>query len=411
MLNQIVKRAIKPLVPKTVLQQLDEYQFSRRYPHVLRRIQAEGLDRLAPDPGAETAIGKSLRWLCRAQDGSLTRDGGVSRHYGLREGWAASYPETTGYIIPTFLAESTRYAMLDLSERARRMLDWFTLIQFPEGGFQGGLVTHEPRIPVTFNTGQILLGLASGAAWFGEEKYLDAMHRAARWLAATQDADGCWRKFPTPFAAPGEKTYETHVSWGLFEAERVARDCGYREVGLKQVRWALRRQTKNGWFHDCCLNDCNRPLTHTIGYALRGILEAYRSSNERSFLDAAVLTGEAVMQRLGEDGSLAGRFDREWRPAVKWNCLTGSLQIAHCWLLLFEFTDEQRFLQAAKRANAFVRRTALMEGDPGVAGGIKGSHPISGGYGQYQYLNWATKFFVDSNRKELDGSDVSTGHA
>ena len=91
------------------------------------------------------------------------------------------------------------------------MLDWFTLIQFPEGGFQGGLVTHEPRIPVTFNTGQILLGLASGAVWFGEEKYLDAMHRAARWLAATQDADGCWRKFPTPFAAPGEKTYETHV--------------------------------------------------------------------------------------------------------------------------------------------------------------------------------------------------------
>ena len=78
------------------------------------------------------------------------------------------------------------------------------------------------------------------------------------------------------------------------------------------MRWALRRQTKNGWFHDCCLNDCNRPLTHTIGYALRGILEAYRSSNERSFLDAAVLTGEAVMQRLGEDGSLAGRFDREW---------------------------------------------------------------------------------------------------
>jgi hypothetical protein len=29
-------------------------------------------------------------------------------------------------------------------------------------------------------------------------------------------------------------------------------------------------------------------------------------------------------------------------------------------------------------------------------GGIRGSFPAYGGYGTYQFLNWAAKFFVDA---------------
>jgi hypothetical protein len=29
-------------------------------------------------------------------------------------------------------------------------------------------------------------------------------------------------------------------------------------------------------------------------------------------------------------------------------------------------------------------------------GGIKGSHPINGGYHPWQYPNWAAKFFADA---------------
>ena len=49
----------------------------------------------------------AVQWLCRAQD--VSGDGGVARSYSLvynpffkRRGWTPSYPETTGYIIPTF---------------------------------------------------------------------------------------------------------------------------------------------------------------------------------------------------------------------------------------------------------------------------------------------------------------------
>lgn len=79
--------------------------------------------------------------------------------------------------------------------------------------------------------------------------------------------------------------------------------------------------------------------------------------------------------------------------AVPWVCLTDSVQIAHCWLLLLDReTGEEKFRDAAFAANAFVRRTMHTEGPPEVAGGVKGSFPVSGGCGRFQHLNWACKF-------------------
>src|SRR5579871_6154207 len=68
-----------------------------------RRDRWEGL---GDDPGINWAVEAGLEWLGRAQDESATADGGVARHYGLRDGWAPSYPETTGYIIPTLLEQA-----------------------------------------------------------------------------------------------------------------------------------------------------------------------------------------------------------------------------------------------------------------------------------------------------------------
>src|SRR6266550_8820188 len=60
------------------------------------------------DPGIERTVAEAIAWLSRAQDNSLSHDGGVSRDYDLEAGWAASYPETTGYIVPTVLEYARR---------------------------------------------------------------------------------------------------------------------------------------------------------------------------------------------------------------------------------------------------------------------------------------------------------------
>lgn len=356
----------------------------------------------AQDPGIEAVIAACTDWLRAAQDHSASADGGVARDFSLVKGWATSYPETTGYIIPTVIELARRQDSEELHQRARRMLDWFVAIQFPEGGFQGGRIDSTPRVPVTFNTGQILLGLAAGAQHYGDQKYFDAMHRAAAWLRDSLDADGCWRKHPTPFAQPGEKAYETHVSWGLFAAERVAPGHGYGEAGLRQVAWALTKQQPNGWFASNCLNDPVHPLSHTIGYVLRGVLEGYLLSQRPELLAAAVRTGDALAAVVGADGFLPGRMDSQWRPAVEFACLTGSVQNAHCLFLLFQLTGQQRYFDAAQRLNQYVRRSVKIEGPKETRGAVKGSFPVNGDYGRYEFLNWAVKFCIDANLLEQD---------
>lgn len=391
----------KAFVPTSLHNKYRDWQYDRALPDRARQEQINDCRRALPnDPGIAAAVTASLQWLKRAQDCSKSADGGVARHFSLRTGWAESYPETTGYIIPTFLECGFALNSDELVARARRMLDWCVSIQLPSGAFSAGTISAQPQVPTTFNTGQILIGLAAGARAFEEERYVRAMHRAASWLRDSQDEDGCWRKFPTPFAKAGEKTYETHASWGLFEVARLAPNSGYGEAGLKQVSWALSKQQDNGWFADCCLDDPARPLTHTIGYALRGVLEAYRYSGQRSFLKAACRTGHALLEALTSTGQLSGRFRSDWSAAVDWICLTGTAQIADCWLMLFEFTGDWRFQDGARKANSFVRRLVRTHDHPDVLGGVKGSFPVGGAYGRYEYLNWAAKFFIDANRRE-----------
>ena len=354
----------------------------------------------AIDPGPHAVVKACTAWLCAAQDHSSSHDGGVARDYSLLTGWSSSYPETTGYIIPSMIALAQRTGDAALHGRARRMLDWCVAIQFPQGGFQGGKIDSLPRVPVTFNTGQILLGLAAGVEAYGAA-YQDAMQRAARWLRDSQDADGCWRRHPTPFAGPGDKAYETHVAWGLFEADRIAPGHGYGAAGLRQVEWALSKQRPNGWFDSNCLDNPLLPLTHTIGYALRGLLEAHRFAGRGDLLDAAARTGTSVANAVAADGYLAGRLGPDFQPGADYACLTGSVQNAHCLFLLYRLTGERRYLDAGRRLNSYVRRSISIDGPAHARGGVKGSFPVDGDYGSWSYLNWAAKFCIDANLLEM----------
>ena len=353
------------------------------------------------DPGIESVIKESMGWLCRAQDNSISQDGGVARHFSLITGWSASYPETTGYIVPTMLKYAEVYHDEAVRQKAKRMLDWLVSIQLPNGGFQGGMINDKLVVPVVFNTGQILLGLAVGVREFGDE-YREAMCRAADWLVETQDSDGCWRKHQSPFAASGEKAYDAHVAWGLLEADRIEPQKGYVDAALSNVHWALGLQKDNGWFDKCCLSDPKQPLTHTLGYALRGIIEAYRYTNDKVLLDSCQKTAKGMLTSIRKDGFMPGRLNSDWKGTVFWSCLTGSVQIAYCLLILYQCTGEVRYRDAAYTVNRYVRRTMKVDGPPETRGAINGSRPVYGGYGTYEYLNWACKFFIDSNMLEED---------
>lgn len=396
----MVRAILQRLVPAPLWERARSAAEWARLPASVRNeVTADRSGRLFDDPGAANAVSLMSDWLLEAQAQSSTADGGYARHYSLVSGWGQSYPETTGYIIPTLLAVGDHLGEPRYAESARRALDWCRVIQFENGAFQGGIINADPLVPVTFNTGQILIGLAAGVTAFDD--YHEPARKAADWLVETLDEDGCWRRFPTPFAKAGEKTYETHVAWGLLEAARALDEPAYGEAALRNIRWALGNQQANGWFADCCLTDPEAPLTHTLGYALRGIIEGYRYAEDASLLSSAELTANALLECLEADGRLAGCFRSDWRPAVDWSCLTGAVQVAACWFLLHGITGEERYRDGALRATAWVRRTLHQDGAPGLRGGVKGSFPVNGDYGQYECLNWAAKFAIDANLMEL----------
>lgn len=354
-----------------------------------------------PDYGAEETMRAVLDWLLSAQRHSATSDDGAARDYSHTTGWAASYPETSGYIVPTLLDQAKLRNDDTLREAGRTMLDWLVSIQFEEGGFQGGTIGQEPRVPVTFNTGQILMGLAAGYQTFGES-YGPSMRKAADWLATSLDDDGCWRKHRTPFATQDDKAYETHVSWGLLDAARAEANPLWSDAALKQVDWALTCQKENGWMSDCCLSKPDAPLTHTLGYALRGILEAWKFSGDEKYLIASQKLGGAMLGCLGDDGFLCGRFDAEWRDSADWVCMTGTAQVAHCWLILSTADESRGYREGAEKALGYLRRRIDVEGPEETRGAVAGSFPIHGDYVPYGYPNWAAKFYLDAQQLALD---------
>jgi hypothetical protein len=139
---------------------------------------------------------------------------------------------------------------------------------------------------------------------------------------------------------------------------------------------------------------------------LRGILEAYRFSGDRELLRAAVRMADGLLSALDDDAFLPGRLDSEWKGTVSWACLTGSVQVAHCWFMLFQDTGDARYLEAGRRTCGWVRRTVKLEGSDDLLGGVQGSFPIDGQYGRYELLNWAAKFLVDACRLEQSLSEA-----
>jgi len=355
--------------------------------------EALGWQRTVPQDN-RTHLDAVMAWLCRAQD--ATPDDGVAQTYLVKyRRWANSYPETTGYIIPTFYDYWRLTGKEDIRVRARRMTDWECEIQLPGGGVLAGALGDSDQ-PTIFNTGQVLFGWVRAFEEENNESYREAAVRAANWLCDVQDEDGCWRRFGSPLTSRAINLYNTRSAWGLTRVHQISGERRFLECALKNVSWALAQQDENGWLPHNCLQDDSQPFVHTIAYAMRGFLEVGAYAGRDDFLDAAIKIGDALLGALPTNGLLPGRFDSQWHPTVKWTCLTGDAQIAINWGRLFQLTGAGKYHEAVQRINRFVKTTQKLDGPADERGGIKGSHPIDGGYHPWQYPNWAAKFFADA---------------
>ena len=343
------------------------------------------------------AAENAINWLVIAQD--VGNDYGFSSHYHLKDGWYPSYPEVTGYIIPTLIEydEITANINSNITKKALSAADWLLEIQLESGAFQGRLIGDKPVVPVVFNTGMVIFGLISAYRLTSSESYLNAANRACKWLIKSQDDDGVWRKNLTLNGSGQTHIYHTRVSWAILELYKITQDKKYYESATKHINWALTHQNKLGWFDLSCLHaeNNNNPLIHFLAYTIRGILESGLLLEKFSWIDAAENAAEGFLMAQQRKNRVFARYNSKWEPTVDWACPTGVAQLSIIYLKLYEYSGHKKWLQAAD-SNLKYLISLQGKNDKNINGAISGSAPIDGPYMKNCYLSWATKFFIDA---------------
>jgi len=339
----------------------------------------------------------AVDWILNAQ--RATPDKGVSAWYDLPSGYCpTSYPEVTGYIIPTMFDLFHLTGEKKYKDVAVGMADWITSVQLSTGA----VPAMDFSTPYVFDTGQCISGWIRAYEETRDARYLQAAERAASWLTGMQSQDGSYPL--TPFTR-STHTYHCRVSWMLLQLHELTQDNAYKDLAVRNLDWALGFQRPNGW----CVST-NRETTHFIAYAARGMLESSQITGSKAYLDFAQRLADALIKLQLPNGMLYGEYNQDWKPVVESSCLTGNIQTAIIWMRLHAITGDEKYRTASTKAMNYVLATQdIASPNPGINGSVAGSEPLSGSYCPNRYLSWATKFLIDALNLSLDPRRVLSG--
>jgi len=336
----------------------------------------------------ETYLMHASSWLLNAT--KIYQGRGVAADYCLFGGWKKPYPETTGYIIPTYLKLSEHYAQNFFFEVAVKNGKWLTQNFTPDGGIVG----LGGNSPVIFDTGQVLHGLISLYEKTRDEFWINFIDKASRFLYDNQDSDGAYRRNTYRGI---EHDYNVRTAWALIRAGKALKNDDFIESAISNIKYVINKSSSSSYPYNANTKPGKLPHTHGIGYTLRGILEAGLLLSQFDFIEFSFTGAKKLQKRFELEGRLACYISKDWENKAFFECPTGNCQIAIVWLKLAEIFDDFTLLNSAiKMIDICKRYIALNSFDKNVVGALPGSFPIFGLYSPCRYPNWATKFFIDA---------------
>lgn len=337
-------------------------------------------------PGREEAFREGAAWLLRMQNG----DGGFASHYALAWGREDSFPEVTGYIVPTLLELAKRTGDGAYRASAVRAGEYLLRVQNEDGSVPSYATDGAPLV---FDTGQAIFGLLALHDETRELHYVEAARRAGSWIVAQQDPDGSWRKF----AYNGiPHTYYSRVSWGLLKLWQATEDDVFRRAAIAQLDWTVAQQDADGFFRNCSFAADGEPALHVVAYTIEGLLQSGYLLKEPKYVEAAKKAAAALRDLDKAHDPLFGFYRAGWQPAERSRCLTGLAQMSCVWSWLYEETGDVAWLRAARGANRYLRTRYVRRGPDAVRGGLGGSFPAWGRYMPLSLPVWAMKFWLDA---------------
>jgi hypothetical protein len=339
-----------------------------------------------------TVLNLLLHWILDAQ----RADGGVAAYYSLLTGYSSSYPEVTGYTIPTLYDSAQLFpngaSNRELIATAERATTWLLSLQMPNGAFPAGLHGASTQ-PSIFNTGQILQGLIRAHAETNRADILAAAILAGDWLIEMQQPDGSWSGIGAYQSAT--HTYYSMVAWPLALLSQETLNLRYGHAADKNLDWALLHFQPNGWIDG--INLQGHPIyLHFIAYVLQGALECAVLRQRNDAIETVARSAWVLLRRFEANKFLCGAYNEDFENGKAFACLTGNAQMSCVWLRLFEITGDLRYLNAALKMNEMLKELIPMRGKQGIAGGVGGSYPIWSRYQPLRYISWGCKFLADA---------------
>jgi SAM-dependent methyltransferase len=326
-------------------------------------------------------------WLMKAQERG---GGGYSRSYCLYNGWDKPYIETTGYIVSTMLSAG-RYLNNDgFIDSAKKAAYWLLGVQKENGAF----CEPDSGLEQVFDTGQVLAGLIAAFREWTDKRFLDAAVKAGTWLTSVQEEDGSWKQYAYNRI---EHTYYVKVAAALLGLARVTGSDMFYDAALKNIRWTISCQTEDGFFRYTHFKEGESPFLHTITYVLEGLMDSYDLVKEKSILDAAMRSVDALREiNQTRDLLLCSQYDERWVRANRERCITGLAQWAGIALRAYDHTGNNDLLMQAVKTMYYLKSKQHLKPEPDLYGGLPGSVPLWGKYLGFCYPNWGVKFFIDA---------------
>lgn len=286
----------------------------------------------------------AITWLKFAQD--ITPDGGVSAFYHTQSNvWQPSYPETSGYIIPTLLAAGE-------TERAIRISEWLRGVQLKDGAIPQGF--WRSHISNPFDTAQALLGWLAVEEVAPDKRTRESLESAVSYLedswSSEQWGESC-------------RTYYARNIWPLRLAGSI--------LVPSMIEHFTSKVSDHGFVEEC-EDDYDHPLSHFTCYVARAFLEIGEleyAQRIATFLADAQTRFGTLPARISRNG---GRFNTQI-------CVPAVAQAAIIWHKLGMKEDYEKAMSFIEKLDA-----------PWA------SWPPEGDYLAHTHTNWSAKFIADA---------------
>ena len=339
------------------------------------------------------ALQSNLRWIY--QSFKVNGYQGSSASRTLMGKWAAPYPETTGYLIPTLLEGDKYLPKLGLGDLAKKQRKFFQKLRTKEGGYFSDL---KGAAPIVFDVGQILLGhLALVPHVNNPDQLLQEIELTKDWLKDLVDEEGQF--ISHNYVKNFQPSYYSRIAWPLAFAENTI-ESKVSARTKKMVDNIVSLQNTNLSFSDWGFRPKEVAYTHTIAYTLPGLWEYAEIVNSKKIKKKVKATLKTINKLVKENNKIAATYDENWQGNDNYVCSAGNAQLALMFIIAYERSGREEYLDSI-----VTLLSPLLKSQRKISlnnGAIPSSLPIWGDYQKMKFTNWTQKFFADVLMKLLE---------